>query len=86
MENSARAIELLDPVKPYDHAPAAEFWPAYLRGTAYLGLKDGRAAAVQFQSILDHRGEAPTSPLYELARQELGRAAALTGTDEKARQ
>jgi eukaryotic-like serine/threonine-protein kinase len=81
-----RAIELLDPVKPYDHAPAAEFWPAYLRGNAYLGLKNGRAAAVQFQSILDHRGEAPTSPLYELARQELGRTAALTGTDEKARQ
>jgi eukaryotic-like serine/threonine-protein kinase len=82
----AQAIDLLDPVKPYDHAPAAEFWPAYLRGAAYLGLKDGRAAGVQFQSILDHRGEAPTSPLYELARQELGRASALTGNDEKARQ
>ena len=41
----ARALELLEPVKPYDHAPAAEFWPAYLRGQAYLQLKDGRAAA-----------------------------------------
>ncbi len=35
----ARAIRLLDPVKPYDHAPAAEFWPAYLRGEAYLGTE-----------------------------------------------
>ena len=34
--DSARALELLDTVKPYDHAPAAEFWPRYLRGQAYL--------------------------------------------------
>jgi tetratricopeptide (TPR) repeat protein len=73
----ARAIELLDPVRPYDHAPAAEFWPAYLRGQAYLQLKDGRSAAVQFRSILDHRGEAPTSLLYPLAHLGLARAARL---------
>ncbi len=65
--NPARALELLDPVKPYDHAPASEFWPAYLRGQAYLQLKDGRAAGVQFRGHPEHRGEAPTSPLYPLA-------------------
>ena len=81
----ARAIDLLDEVKPYDHAPAAEFWPAYLRGTAYLGLKDGKAAALQFQSIVDHRGEAPTSPLYALAHLGAARAAALSGDRDKAR-
>ena len=41
----ARALELLEPVRPYDHAPSAEFWPAYLRGQAYLQLKDGRGGA-----------------------------------------
>jgi len=82
---SARGLELLDPVRPYDHAPAAEFWPASLRGQAYLQLKDGRAARAQFQSILDHRGEAPTSPLYPLAHLGLARAAALDGDEEGAR-
>jgi eukaryotic-like serine/threonine-protein kinase len=74
----ARVLELLDPVKPYDHAPAAEFWPAYLRGLASLQLKDGASAAVQFQSILDHRGEAPGSQLYALAHLGLARARQLT--------
>jgi Tfp pilus assembly protein PilF len=81
----ARALELLDSVKPYDHAPAAEFWPAYLRGLAYLQSKDGRSAVVQFQSILDHRGEAPTSPLYPLAHLGLARAAVLEGDVDQAR-
>ena len=30
------------PGQAYDWAPASEFWPAYLRGQAYLSLKDGR--------------------------------------------
>ena len=81
----ARAVKLLDPVKPYDHAPAAEFWPAYLRGEAYLGLRNGPAASEQFQSILDRRGQAPTSPLYALAHRGAARAAALTGDKAKAR-
>jgi tetratricopeptide (TPR) repeat protein len=82
----ARAIQLLDPVKPFDHAPVSEFWPSYLRGQGYLQSKDGRSAAVQFQDILDHRGVAPTSPLYPLAHLGLGRAAAMAGDVGRARQ
>ena len=37
-------------------------WPAYLRGQGYLQLNDRSAAAVEFQRILDHRGEAPAWP------------------------
>ncbi len=74
----ARVLALLDPVSPYDHAPAAEFWPAYLRGEAYLQLKDGPAAAAQFRTIVEHRGEAPTSPLYSLAGRQLAAAEAMT--------
>ena len=70
-----RAIELLEPVKRYDHAPTAEFWSKYLRGQAYLELKDAREASAQFQSIVDHRGEVPTSPLFPLAHLGLARAA-----------
>jgi len=80
-----RALAELEPVKPYDHAPAAEFWPSYLRGQAYLGLKDGSAAAAEFQSILEHPGEAPTSPLFALAHLGAANAAMLSGDTEKAR-
>jgi tetratricopeptide (TPR) repeat protein len=83
--DAARALELLEPVKPYDHAPSAEFWPAYLRGEAYLQQQDGGAAAEQFQAILEHRGERPTSPLYPLAHLGLGRANAVAGKAIEAR-
>lgn len=83
--DAQRALELLDPVKPYDHAPSSEFWPLYLRGQAYLELKDGRAAAVQFQSIVDHRGEVPASLLYPLAQLGIARGAALANDSERAR-
>jgi len=81
----AQALALLDPVKPYDHAPSAEFWPLYLRGQAYLQSKDAAAASLQFQSILDHRGEVPASLLYPLAYLGLARAAALANDTGKAR-
>lgn len=80
-----QAIALLEPVKPYDHAPSAEFWPLYLRGQAYLDLKDGAGAASEFQGIVDHRGEVPASVLYPLAHLGLARAAALTGDSATAR-
>ncbi len=81
----ARGLELLEPVRPYDHAPSAEFWPAYLRGQAYLQLKDGRAAASEFQNIVTHRGEVPVSVLYPLAHLGLARAAAMSNDAERAR-
>jgi eukaryotic-like serine/threonine-protein kinase len=82
---TARALEILEPLKPYDHSMTAEFWPAYLRGQAYLQAKDGRAAAAQFLSIIEHRGEQPTSPLFALAHVGLARAMAIAGDIAKAR-
>ena len=84
--DAARALTTLDPVTPYDRAPAAEFWPLYLRGQAYLRSNDGPLAAAQFQRIVDARGTAPTSPLYALAHLGLARAAVLTGDVAAARQ
>jgi predicted Zn-dependent protease len=82
---TARALDALEAVKPYEHAPSAEFWPTYLRGQAYLQAKDGRAAATEFESILAHRGEVPASPLYPLAHLGLARAAAMVSDVERAR-
>jgi tetratricopeptide (TPR) repeat protein len=81
----SRALDILEPVRPYDHAPWSEFWPAYLRGEAHLGLKRGREAAADFTAILEHRGEAPISQLYPLARLGLARAHAAAGDPDKAR-
>jgi tetratricopeptide (TPR) repeat protein len=81
--NPAEAVQLLEPAKPYE--AAAEFWPQYLRGLAYLKLKSGNEAAAEFQKILDNRGQAPLSALYPLAHLGLARAAALTGDLSKSR-
>ena len=83
--DAARAVEILEPVRPYDHAGSADFWPLYLRGRAYLQLNDGQRAATEFQGIIDHRGEVPASPLYALAHVGLARAAALMKDAARAR-
>lgn len=80
-----RGLELLEPVRPFDHSPVAEFWPAYLRGEALLQLKRGAEAAAEFCSIIDHRGELPDSPLYPLAYLGVARAAVLAGDRTQAR-
>ncbi len=63
----------------------ARFWPAYVRGLAYLRKRVGAEAAVSFQTILDHRGCTFWTPLYPLAHLGLARAAALTGDISKSR-
>jgi tetratricopeptide (TPR) repeat protein len=53
------AIKILRPVEPYDLAITDAFdyvYPAYLRGLAYLQLKQGGLAADQFRKVLDHSG------------------------------
>lgn len=81
-----RVLALLDPVKPYDRAPAAEFWPSYLRGQAYRGLQNHRAAAAEFRTIIERRGAAPTSPLYALAHLGLARTSAAARDQATAKQ
>jgi hypothetical protein len=76
---------LLEPVRSYDLAPAAELWPVYIRGQAYLQVKDGAAARKEFQTIVDHRGQVPVSVLYSLAHLGVARAATLMGDRAAAR-
>jgi tetratricopeptide (TPR) repeat protein len=75
----ARALELLEPVRRFDHAPAASMWPVYVRGLAYLQARDSGAAALQFQTLVDHRGEDPASPVYVPAYVGLARALSMRG-------
>jgi len=82
--NAGAAIKFLQPAIRYE--AAAEFWPQYLRGQAYLRLDRAAEAAAEFQKILDHRGQAPLSILYPLAALGLARTSAMTGDPSKARQ
>jgi tetratricopeptide (TPR) repeat protein len=81
-----RAVELLEAVKRLDHSPVAEFWPAYLRGEAQLQLGRHAAAADEYRSVIDHRGEMADSLLYPLAHLGLARARASGGDRAGARQ
>jgi hypothetical protein len=77
------ALRSLEPLTPYERVSA--FWPQYLRGQAYLLLRNGAAAAAEFQQILDHRCRGMLSPLYPLAHVGLARARALAGNTDASR-
>ena len=70
----------------YEAAPASSFRPNWIRGQAYLQLKQGAQAAAEFQKIIDHRGWDVTSPLWPLAHLGLARAAVMQGEAAKAKQ
>jgi hypothetical protein len=80
-----RAIAALEPVRRYEKSPPAEFWPSYLRGEAYLQLKNGAMAAAEFDSIVAHRGAVPGAVVYPLAWLGRARAAVLAGQADEAR-
>jgi predicted Zn-dependent protease len=60
-------------------------YPIHVRGQAYLKLRQGTAAAAEFQKILDHRTIAVNFITGALAHLGLARAYALQGDTTKAR-
>jgi len=87
-DQPGKAVDTLEAAAPYEMgAPpdGASYWPMYVRGEAYLRLRNGVKAATEYQKVLDHRGIDPTSPLYPLARLGLGRAYALQGDAARAK-
>jgi serine/threonine protein kinase/Flp pilus assembly protein TadD len=88
----AQALKFLETAALYDLAfPQPQFseggllYPVYVRGQAYLALRQGKEAAAEFQKFPDHRGIAQNTPLASLAHLGLARASALTGDIAKAR-
>lgn len=82
-QQPAKALELLSPVANYE--AGAFFYPAWLRGQAYLQLNRSAEAATEFQKMLAQRGVEPTSMLYPLARLGLARAQAQAGQAAQSR-
>jgi tetratricopeptide (TPR) repeat protein len=52
-DQPTKAVELLASASPYERAYPDTM---YLRGLAYLGLREGVQAAAEFEKILDHKG------------------------------
>jgi len=76
------AIEILRPVTPYDLASSYSFsnvYPAYLRGLAYLQLKEGNLAAAEFRKVLEHPGLVGGFVIGALSTLQLARSQALMG-------
>ena len=78
----AKAVAFLQATIPYElgipETPThAFFYPAYIRGLAFLQLKDSKSAAAEFQKILDHRGTVQSYHLGALAYLGLARAYAI---------
>jgi len=83
--NPGKAVEILQPVVPYDLALFGRVLSAYGRGRAYLLLHKGNEAAAEFQKVLDHPGVVLNSVVGPLAHLQLGRAYAVAGDQAKAR-
>jgi tetratricopeptide (TPR) repeat protein len=82
MLEAARGIELGQPT-----IVTLSLCPAYVRGEAYLMLRDGNAAAAEFQKFIDHYGRITNFPWGALARLGLARAYAIQAeTDPAARE
>jgi tetratricopeptide (TPR) repeat protein len=82
-KKAAEAVELLQTAAPTElgsggyTSSSSCMYAVYIRGQAYLELRDGRAAAGEFQKILDHNGVVWNCPTGALARLGLARADAL---------
>ena len=89
-KNPGAALEALQPAAPYELAsplPGIAFlYPIYLRGLAYLQAGQGKLAAAEFQKMLDHRGIVLNFPTAALAHLQLGRAKAMAGDKDGARE
>jgi hypothetical protein len=60
-------------------------YPCYVRGVAYLQLREGKQAAVEFQKLVDHPGLGFAAATTALSRLQLARAQLMMGDKAAAR-
>jgi serine/threonine protein kinase/tetratricopeptide (TPR) repeat protein len=83
--NGAKAIEELQPAEQYELGYVEAGIPAYLKGVAFLQMKQGSQAAAEFQKYLDHKNAFGVTVYTPLATLGLARALVLSGDSAKAR-
>ncbi|MGA2388146.1 MAG: protein kinase [Candidatus Sulfotelmatobacter sp.] len=82
-KNSAEALNVLERALPFELAQIpfdvsmSCLYPAYVRGEAYLAGGQGRAAAAEFEKVIDHSGVVWNCWTGALARLGLARANAM---------
>jgi len=78
MGNASRAVQLLEPARPYQWGTLPEsitpIEAVYFRGQAYLSLGDGKSAAAEFKSVVDRPTLFPAQPIHTLAHLGVARA------------
>jgi hypothetical protein len=90
-QKPARALELLEVVRPYERGQLVGnlsyscVIPVYLRGEAYLSARQGPQALAEFQKLIDDRGVVGNCWSGALALLGRGRAQALAGSKDAAR-
>jgi eukaryotic-like serine/threonine-protein kinase len=87
---ATEALAALEPARKYDlgdalSATTGAYVTLYVRGLAFLELRDGPKAAAEFQSILDHPGLDSVSAYLPLAQLNLARAYVLQNNRDQAR-
>jgi eukaryotic-like serine/threonine-protein kinase len=82
--DAEHALDILEVTKPYDLGDRGRLIPIYLRGRAYLALHQGKAAAGEFQKVVDRWGLIREFPWAALAHLQLARAYAMSGETKKA--
>jgi eukaryotic-like serine/threonine-protein kinase len=82
-----KALEILEAATPYEFGNMGytSLYPVFVRGQAFLALKQGEEAAKEFKKILDHPGIVLNEPIGALAHLGLARAHALRGDFAQAR-
>ena len=90
--NASEAIENLRIAAPYELGVSTScpyiwtpMYPVFVRGEAYLAVRQGSEAAAEFRKILDHPGVVLNQPIHALADLGLGRAYVLQGETVKAK-
>ena len=82
-----QAVEMLKRALPYEYAmdSYADLQPAYVRGLAYLELKDGNKAAAEFEKVIDNPGIVTNSIIGSLSYVQLARVEEMSGDHDAAR-
>jgi len=83
--NSSQAMKFLEPASRYEMGSETHYYPAYIRGQAYLLSNNGSAAAAEFQKLVDHPGIMRNFLIGALARLQLARAYVMQGDNRKAK-
>jgi serine/threonine protein kinase/tetratricopeptide (TPR) repeat protein len=83
--DNAKAVNELQAALPYELGASGGLFVVHVRGSAYLGARQGGEASAEFQKILDHRALVLNEAIGALAHLGIARAYVLQGDTAKAR-